>query len=82
LGNIYAAQLFEAAQAELGDWAQLAARGEFQPLLEWLRRYVHRSGRCLYAGELIERVTGRPPSAEPLMKYLSAKFAPLYKIAH
>ena len=42
LGNLYAAQLFASAQAELGDLGPAFAHGEFGHLLAWLRAKVHR----------------------------------------
>src|SRR5262249_36599432 len=38
LGNIYAAQLFARARAELGDIDEAFARGDFSSLLGWLRQ--------------------------------------------
>lgn len=81
LGNLYAAQLFEAAVAEIGDWAALALRGDFLPLLEWLRKNIHRLGRCYHASELVERATGQPFSAGPLLRHLKNKLGPLYGVS-
>jgi carboxypeptidase Taq len=67
LGNLYAAQLYAAAERDLGDLQAQFRRGEFAPLLEWLREKVHRQGQRYPAKELIERITGAPPSAEPLL---------------
>jgi carboxypeptidase Taq len=78
LGNLYAAQLFEAAERDLGDLQAQFRKGEFAPLLEWLREKVHHQGQRYPAKELIARITGAPPSAEPLLSYFQRKFAPLY----
>ena len=45
LGNLYAAQLFATADAELGDLDAAFAQGDFHGLLDWLREKVHRQGR-------------------------------------
>ena len=37
-------------------------------------------GRCYTAAELVERVTGKPLSHEPLLAHLRGKFGPLYGI--
>ena len=42
LGNLYAAQFYEQADADLGDLAAQFARGEFAPLREWLGEKIHR----------------------------------------
>jgi carboxypeptidase Taq len=78
LGNLYAAQLFAQAEAELGSLAEPFARGEFQPLADWLRRRVHAVGQRFTAAELIEQVSGKPLGHAPLVAYLRDKLTPLY----
>ena len=78
LGNLYAAQFFAQAEAELGDLGGSFARGDFHPLFDWLRDRIHRHGQRYSAAELVERVTGRPLSARPLIEHLRAKLGPLY----
>jgi carboxypeptidase Taq len=80
LGNLYAAQLFARANAELGDLGPSFARGEFLPLLEWMRATVHRQGRRYRAARLIEHATGAPPSPEPLVEALRTKYGALYQL--
>jgi len=80
LGNLYAAQFFEAAQRDLGPLGPQFADGTFEPLLSWLREKIHRQGQCYTAAELVERVTGRPLSHAPLMGYLRKRFGPLYGV--
>ena len=60
LGNLYAAQFFAQAKADLGDLEGMLARGDFRPLLDWLREKIHRHGQRWSAAELVQRVTGRP----------------------
>jgi carboxypeptidase Taq len=81
LGNLYAAQLFEKANADLGDLAAMFRRGEFRPLREWLRTNVHQQGRRYPAAELARRVTGQPLSHDALLRHLRHKFTPLYDLA-
>ena len=80
LGNLYAAQLFDAAGAALGDLDGQFARGEFGPLLGWLREHVHRHGKRYPAAELVRRATGREPSAEPLLRHLRGRAAEVYGV--
>lgn len=68
LGNLMAAQLFGAAEEELGALEPAFARGEFQPLLTWLRREVHSSGSRYPADVLIERATGAPLGTEAYLE--------------
>lgn len=74
LGNVYAAQLFDRASAELGDLDEAFARGEFAGLLSWLRDRVHRHGHRYSARELITRVTGAAPSPGPLLASLERRY--------
>jgi carboxypeptidase Taq len=81
LGNLYAAQLFEAATRELGDLNGpdgAIAKGDFAPLREWLRAKVHRHGRRWLPAELVERATGSAPTAEPFVRYLGTKLGDVY----
>jgi len=80
LGNMYAAQLFEQARVDLGDLDAMFARGEFTPLKGWLVENVHRHGRRYRPAELIERVTGRAQSPEPLVRHLREKYGELYGV--
>jgi len=80
LGNMYAAQFFEAAEAEVGNLNSLFSKGEFAPLLTWLREHIHHHGQRFSATRLVEVVTGKPLSNKPLMKQLNDRFRPLYGI--
>lgn len=78
LGNMYAAQFFEAAGDALGDLHEMFARGEFAPLKQWLNEQIHQRGKQFRANRLVEVVTGRPLSHEPLMAHLHGKYNALY----
>lgn len=80
LGNMYASQFFEKANEDLGDLSEMFARGEFLPLKEWLNQNIHSHGRRYYAPELVEIVTGKSLSAEPLLNHLRSKFGTLYQL--
>jgi len=81
LGNLYAAQFFAQANADLGGLAGQFARGQFEPLRQWLREKIHQHGQRYSAGELVQRVTGRPLSHQPLIAHLRSKLGPLYGVA-
>ncbi|QDT33273.1 carboxypeptidase M32 [Thalassoglobus polymorphus] len=78
LGNMYASQFFEKAQDDLGDLNAMFAKGEFMPLKEWLNNNIHIHGRRYDAPQLVEVVTGKPLTAEPLLKHLRGKFGAVY----
>ena len=78
LGNLYASQLYEAADRELGGLTAQFERGEFAALRTWLQQRVHVAGQCYDAGELVQKITGESLSHEPLMRHLRGKLLPLY----
>lgn len=78
LGNMYAAQLFEAADRDLGGLSAQFARGDFMPLKNWLNQKVHRQGKRFSAADLIQHVSGSPLSHAPLLRHLKTRFEPLY----
>jgi carboxypeptidase Taq len=80
LGNLYGAQLFAAAEQQLGGLDTHFARGEFEPLLQWLRENIHRHGQRYPAAELVHRATGKPLRHDELVAYLRRKLEPLYGI--
>lgn len=80
LGNVIAAQLWEAMGAELGDVDELIGAGELAAIRDWLRERVHRHGGKLLPAELVERACGGPLDTAPLLAYLGRKFGEIYAI--
>ncbi|MEL7170140.1 MAG: carboxypeptidase M32 [Bacteroidota bacterium] len=81
LGTLMSAQLFEAAQRDLGDLAAAFAEGTYLPLREWLRDQIHQHGRVYTATELLRHVCGTGLDAAPWLKYAHAKYALIYDLA-
>jgi carboxypeptidase Taq len=73
LGNIYAAQLFNKAKQDIPNLEAGFAKGEFAPLLKWLRKNIHQEGSRYYPEELIKKVTGEGLNSTYLIDYLKAK---------
>ena len=76
LGNVYAAQLFAAAEREIGPLEERFARGEFALLREWLREQVHRQGMRWAPAVLVERATGSAPDPTYLVESLRRRYSP------
>lgn len=74
LGNIYAAQIYEALRKDL-DLETLFRQGEFIPIYEWLEERIYRWGKTFYPHELIRRVTGKDVSAQALLSYIREKIS-------
>jgi carboxypeptidase Taq len=74
LGALIAAQLFAAARGALPDLAEDIGRGEFGPLLGWLRDNVHARGSLLSTAELVEAATGSPLGTAAFERHLRARY--------
>ena len=80
LGNLYAAQLLAAARSNLGDLNEMFSRGEFKPLLEWLRERIHTRGRLYEPAELMRRASGMELRPDELIERLETKYGGLYGV--
>jgi len=74
LGNMYAAQLFAAAERAVGPLDDAFAAGDFRTLRVWLGEHVHRHGRRYAAEALIERATGSAPDPSALIESLRRRY--------
>jgi carboxypeptidase Taq len=80
LGDVFAAQLFAQAEAELGSLEEQFARGEFAELVGWLGRKVYKEGGRRSSASLIQSVTGSRPNHRPLVEALRTKYSRLYRL--
>jgi carboxypeptidase Taq len=74
LGNLNAAQLMKFAEQHVASLTESLAKGEYQPLLAWLRAEVHRPGKKFLPNDLMARVTGEPTQARYRIEYLRQKY--------
>ncbi|MCW1885828.1 carboxypeptidase M32 [Luteolibacter flavescens] len=73
LGNLNAAQLFAAANAD-ATISSAIAKAEYAPLLTWLRDKVHAKGAVLTPAEIISQATGKAPSPEAHLEHLRLRY--------
>ncbi len=78
LGNIYAAQYFNAFSKSFPDWETKIANGSFGFINEWLRTHIHQFGRMYSAEESMKRVTGHSISVEPYKDYVKNKYRDIF----
>ena len=78
LGNLFAAQLMEAARRAVPDLDDQVAAGRFDDLLGWLRREIHAFGRTLESEPLVEQATGGSVSGDWLVRSLRDRYGPAY----
>jgi carboxypeptidase Taq len=74
LGNIYAAQLFKAADDAIGPLEESFARGEFGGLRAWLRENIHCHGRRYRPVVLVEKATGQSPDPAAMLSSLAHRY--------
>ena len=74
LGNLNAAQLMKFAEQHVSGLTNSLAKGDYQPLLNWLRTSVHQPGKKFLPNELMARVTGEPTQARYRIEYLRQKY--------
>jgi carboxypeptidase Taq len=74
LGALIAAQLFEAAREAIPDVLEAIARGEFAPLLDWLREQVHSKGSLLSTAELVKSATDRALGTASFKRHLHDRY--------
>lgn len=74
LGAMTAAQLFQAATAQDASIRPGLAKGDFTPLLGWLRTNVHSRASSVPAAELLTDATGKPLDIEAFQRHLQTRY--------
>jgi len=74
IGAVIAAQLWDSLRESVDRVDELIARGEFAPILDWLRDNVHGLGARLEVPALVSHATGKPLSVAPYLRYLERKY--------
>ena len=80
LGNIFAAQLYHQANLDINGLENEIAKGNFIPLLEWLKKNIYSQGMKYNAKDLIKKVTKEPPNPKYFLNYLKKKYTRLYEL--
>jgi carboxypeptidase Taq len=73
LGNLYAAQIFDAFKRASPGYEKKFRQGNFSDYLNWLRKNIHSQGRRYQPLELIEKVTGQTLDSSYLVNHLKSK---------
>lgn len=74
LGAMAAAQLAEAAKAAAPKIMPAILRGNFGPLMAWLRRNVHNKASLLSTDDLITEATGKPLGTDAFKDHLRRRY--------
>ena len=81
LGSLYSAQFYAQAKEDINDLEGSIAKGDLQPLLDWLRDRIHSNGRLKKPGELCEKVTGKELDPAYFMTYAKEKYGAIYPLS-
>ncbi len=76
LGAMAAAQLFAAAKDAVPEILPGIGRGDFAPMIGWLRANVHSHGSRLSADELLVQATGRSLDPGAFQAHLKDRYLP------
>ena len=74
LGAMTAAQLFDAAKRADAEIVPSIGKGDFAPLMAWLRKNVHEQGSHLDTDALLVAATGKTLDAEIFKAHLKARY--------
>ncbi len=80
LGSVLAAQLYAAAEDELGEIDDDVREGEVNELNAWLRENVHAHGKRYTTPDLVEEATGEEYTADYFLEYAKSKYGELYDL--
>jgi len=78
LGSVLAAQLFGAAEDDLGSLDGRIREGDFEDLHEWLTDNIHSHGARYRTDDLIQEATGESFTADYFLDYADEKYRDLY----
>lgn len=74
LGAIAAAQLFDACRTQVPEMEAALERGDFQPLVGWLRTHVHSQGSVDTTDGILTGATGRGLDVEVYKRHLRRRY--------
>ena len=74
LGAMAAAQLFQAAVRAEPGIPDAIGRGDFTPLVGWLRTNVHGVASSMGTEEILKAATGAELSAAPFLAHLKTRY--------
>lgn len=80
LGNLYAASMGRTLRRTLPDFDARIERGDFAPILGWLREHVHHVGHLHEAPEIVRAAVGERDHVADLTDYLWERMGEAYGV--
>jgi carboxypeptidase Taq len=78
MGSLYAAQFYNAAEIAIPGLEDHLKSGNFNILLNWLRKNIHINGRRYTSEELCQKITGEGINIRHFMQYVTNKYRFIY----
>ncbi|MDX2066342.1 MAG: carboxypeptidase M32 [Fimbriimonadaceae bacterium] len=80
MGNLLSYQIWNRMRKDVGDTDMRITRGEFAPILQWLREHMYQYGSKFAPKDLVVKVTGKPMDPTEYLDGLQAKYTALYHL--
>lgn len=80
LGNLYAASMGATLRKQMPDFFSRIEKGDFAPVLGWLREHVHAQGHLLEAPEIVRAAVGERDHVADLLDYLWERMGETYGV--
>ncbi|GAB6188992.1 carboxypeptidase [Marinitoga arctica] len=80
LGNLYSAQFYKKMREDILELDKEIEKGEFEKILNWLRKNIHSKGKMYEPGELVKMVTGESLNPKYFIEYIKNKFNKVYDL--
>lgn len=75
LGNLYSAQWYFYMVRDIKNFKTLIEKGDFKPILSWLRKNIHQHGSRYWPDELVMRITGEKLNPKYFLDYIKEKYS-------
>lgn len=80
MGNLLSYQIWNSLLTDISNVDEMMAKGDFKPILTWLRQKLYSKGRKFTPKSLVQEITGKSIGAEDYLAGLDAKYRAIYGI--
>ena len=77
VGTAYSSQILHAMKKDI-DFDGCVKKGEFQPIVKWLKEKIHQHGGLKSPSELMKNATGEALNPKYFTDHLKEKFEDIY----
>jgi carboxypeptidase Taq len=79
IGSLYAAQLFESIMKTNPLCKEDIKKGNYQPVLNWLKQHIYQYGRYYNSEELCRKATGENLNSQYFIDHVTRKYSDIYQ---